>query len=171
MTTAIMVFGVGGCEQTNAGRSSTDSPPIEATATLPRVNASAGDSVVTIFKSPTCGCCTKWASYLERNGFNVVIRDTENLEVIKDKLGVPRDLRSCHTATYGDRVIEGHVPVEDIRGWIESESGGLLAVPGMPLGSPGMEHPRGSVTYESVFVSEDGTRRVFEHHPGGAVSR
>lgn len=166
MTTAIVVFGLGGCDQSNAERSSTLSPPAEATATLPMVNASTGDSVVTVFKSPTCACCTKWASYLKRNGFDVVIRDIENLELVKDRLGVPRDLRSCHTATYGDRVIEGHVPVEDLRGWTESEPGALLAVPGMPLGSPGMEHPRGSVAYESVFVSDDSTRRVFKHHQG-----
>lgn len=165
ITAGIVLAGLTGCDQSTAERSY-NNVPLETNATLQVAEPLAADGVVTVYKSPTCGCCTKWASYLEANGFNVVTRDIENLDLVKDRLNVPYDLRSCHTATFGKHVVEGHVPVGDIRRWLDNESGGLLAVPGMPLGSPGMEHPRGGVAYDSIFVSEDGsTRRVFEHHP------
>lgn len=126
------------------------------------------EPIVTVYKSPTCGCCVKWAEYLDEHGFTVAMRDVDDLGEIKERFGVPRDLRSCHTATIGDGnfVIEGHVPAEDIERLMRTQPGGLLAVPGMPLGSPGMEHPRGAAAFNTVFVGDDGIARTFEHHAG-----
>jgi len=126
------------------------------------------EAVITVYKSSTCSCCVKWAEYLDQLGFAVAIRDVDELGEIKDRFGVPRELRSCHTAAIGDGnyVLEGHVPAEDIERLLRTQPSGLLAVPGMPLGSPGMEHPSGSAAYNTVFVGDDGIARTFQHHPG-----
>jgi len=103
----------------------------------------ASDDVITVYKSPTCGCCSKWISHLEENGFKVKAINSKNMSKIKDKHNVPVAARSCHTAIIGDYVIEGHVPAADIKQLIaEKRSVAGLAVPGMPMGSPGMEGPR-----------------------------
>lgn len=121
--------------------------------------------VITVYKSATCGCCSKWADHLEENGFHVVLHDTEELGQIKSKYGVPADMQSCHTATIGEYVIEGHVPAGDIEELLKTKPPQrILAVPGMPLGSPGMEHPSRSTSYESLLVGDDGSVTVFERH-------
>lgn len=100
------------------------------------------ETAVTVFKSPSCGCCGKWVEYMRRHGFTVVIRDMEDLAAIKKMAGVPDRLQSCHTAAMGGYVVEGHVPVEAIRRLLRDrpKTHGI-AVPGMPAGSPGMESP------------------------------
>lgn len=152
-----------GCEGDPAVTTAASGAPSADAAPATTVDAS---PLVTVYKTPTCGCCTKWADYLEDQGFEVALHDIDDLGPIKDRLGVPRDLRSCHTATIGEHVIEGHVPVGDIQRFLETEDGGVLSVPGMPLGSPGMEHPSGSEAYESVLVRRDGTAEIFQHHAG-----
>lgn len=143
----------------------TATPPI--TSAVPKPNTATERLLVTVYKTPTCGCCTAWTDYLEANGFAVELHDLDDLSAVKDELRVPRDLRSCHTAHIGEHVIEGHVPVGDIRRFLTTESSGVLAVPGMPLGSPGMEDPDGRVMpYDSVLVRADGATEVFQHHPG-----
>ena len=95
-----------------------------------------------VFRDPTCGCCHKWVDYLTANGFSVSVRDATRagMREIKARLGVPADLASCHTAEIGSYVIEGHVPAIAIRRLLaEKPAGRGLAVPGMPIGSPGME--------------------------------
>jgi len=120
---------------------------------------------ITVYKSATCGCCVKWADHLEENGFRVRLHDIEELGKIKRKFSVPADMRSCHTATIGEYVIEGHVPASDIEELLgRRPPQRLLAVPGMPLGSPGMEHPNGSMPYESLLVAKDGSVTVFKRH-------
>jgi hypothetical protein len=120
---------------------------------------------VTVYKSATCGCCVKWADHLEENGFRVVLHDVEELGKIKRQFSIPSDMRSCHTATIGEYVIEGHVPASDIEELLgRRPPQRLLTVPGMPLGSPGMEHPNGSVPYESLLVAKDGSVTVFKRH-------
>jgi hypothetical protein len=101
--------------------------------------ASAADTVV-VYKSPTCGCCTAWVEHMRESGFTVVAHDTTDLEPIKRQLGVPAGHVSCHTATVRGYTIEGHVPADLIRKLIDEKSPHAgLAVPGMPMGSPGME--------------------------------
>ncbi|MCR6631318.1 MAG: DUF411 domain-containing protein [Magnetospirillum sp.] len=96
-----------------------------------------------IYKSPTCGCCKGWATYLQRNGYKVTVIDREDMDRVKDELGVPDSLRSCHTAKIGAAVVEGHVPLEAIERFLaERPQAKGLASPGMPSGSPGMDGPK-----------------------------
>jgi hypothetical protein len=95
---------------------------------------------ITVYKSPSCDCCRKWVEHLRNNGFEVTTRDLEDLKEVKDTFGVPTTLRSCHTATIGSYAVEGHVPAEVIKRMVrERPKIAGLAVPGMPVGSPGME--------------------------------
>lgn len=99
-------------------------------------------TAVTVFKSPSCGCCSKWVEYMRSHGFVVSIRDMEDLEAIKKMAGVPDGLQACHTATVDGYVVEGHVPVEAVRRLLrERPKMRGITVPGMPAGSPGMESP------------------------------
>lgn len=102
--------------------------------------ALAARDVIEVYKSPTCGCCTKWIAHLRANGFEVKAYDVDDITVSRAKLGVPQALGSCHSARVGDYLIEGHVPAKDIQRLLrERPSAAGLAVPGMPRGSPGME--------------------------------
>jgi hypothetical protein len=97
---------------------------------------------VTVYKTPTCGCCSKWIEHLEQEGFEVESHDLPDLRTVKASNGVPSAMASCHTALIEGYVVEGHVPASDIRRLLaERPAMTGLAVPGMPMGSPGMEHP------------------------------
>jgi hypothetical protein len=99
-------------------------------------------TTLTIYKSRSCGCCTKWVDYLKSSGFTTVVHDEEEMDMVKDNLGVPGPVRSCHTAQVDKYLIEGHVPAEDIRRLLkEQPKVAGLAVPGMPASAPGMESP------------------------------
>jgi hypothetical protein len=116
---------------------------------------------VVVYKSPTCGCCKNWVSHLEKNGYTVEVRNQRDMSPIKAELGVPRHLQSCHTAKVGNYVIEGHVPAAEIARLLEEKpliKG--LAVPGMPMGSPGMEGPRKDA-YDIISFREDGKTSVY----------
>lgn len=120
---------------------------------------------VTVYKNPQCGCCGKWAAHLRENGFVVREVPTPAMEGVKQQLGVPRSLASCHTARVGEYVIEGHVPAADIRRLLaEKPQLAGLAVPGMPQGSPGMEGPGPAQAYDVVgFDRMGGTARFARH--------
>lgn len=95
---------------------------------------------IVVYKSPSCGCCTKWVEYLRKQGFTVVARDTSGMSAVKAELGVPDAMASCHTAMVGGYVIEGHVPAADIERLLKEHPKVVgLSVPGMVTGSPGME--------------------------------
>src|ERR687889_146670 len=93
---------------------------------------------ITIYKSRSCGCCAKWVDHIRASGFDTRVHDEENMDRLKDELGVPQQVRSCHTALVGGFLIEGHVPAADIRHLLarQPKTAGL-AVPGMPAGTPG----------------------------------
>lgn len=95
---------------------------------------------MTVWKSPSCGCCGDWIDHMRASGFDVKVVDTEDVDHFKDMYKVPEPLRSCHTARVGNYVVEGHVPADDVKDLLTK---GLdvsgVAVPGMPMGSPGME--------------------------------
>ena len=100
--------------------------------------AKAGEIVV--YKSPSCGCCGNWALHLRQNGFDVSVKNIDNISPVKEQAGVPYDLESCHTAFVDGYVVEGHVPAENIHKMLADRPAIKgLAVPGMPMGSPGME--------------------------------
>ena len=97
---------------------------------------------VVMYKSATCHCCTKWAGYLEKNGFSVLEKQVVDLLQIKSEFNIPVDLYACHTAVIGDYIVEGHVPLKEVLRMLEEKPNAAgLAVPGMPIGSPGMEGP------------------------------
>lgn len=133
---------------------------------LPRV-ARADSLHLEVFKTPTCGCCTAWVAHLKENGFNVTARDVDQgvLWSLKTRAGIPRDLASCHTAFAGDYVIEGHVPATDIARLFEARPDAIgLSVPGMPIGSPGMEMGDQRDAYDTMLILRDGTSEVFSSH-------
>lgn len=120
----------------------TDSKTTPAPAEAVTV-ATADLPLVTVYKSPTCGCCSKWVSHLEANGFRVEALDVDDMTAVKQRYGIPATLGSCHTAVVGDYVVEGHVPADLVHRMLKEKPTGVagIAVPGMPIGSPGMEGP------------------------------
>lgn len=129
-------------------------------------NAERAPIAVTVYKDPSCGCCTKWIAHLRANGFAPIAHDRSDMDALKDSFGVPAALRSCHTAVMGKFVIEGHVPAADMKRLFTTAPSGVLglAVPGMPSGSPGMETPGRSDRYEVLSFSPAGATRVFATH-------
>ena len=116
-------------------------------------------------KSPTCGCCTAWVTHLRQSGFRVTVAHVNDLTPTARRLGVPDDLRSCHTASVGGYAIEGHVPAADIRRLLrERPAAAGIAVPGMPMGSPGMEHGSHREAYNTILFTRAGRRTVFARH-------
>ena len=115
-----------------------------------------------VYKSPTCGCCSLWVDHLEEAGFTVREENVLDMAAVKHREGVPMDLSSCHTAIVGDYVFEGHIPARVIRDFLdEAPDLAGLAVPGMPIGSPGMEGPN-PAPYDVLAFDSDGNRGVFE---------
>ena len=126
---------------------------------------SAAAATIEVVKSPYCGCCTSWVDYLRRAGFEVRVVEAEDVTPTARRLGVPDDLRSCHTATIEGYAIEGHVPAEDIRRLLaERPAAAGLAVPGMPIGSPGMEQGDRRQAYATILFMRDGRRTEFARH-------
>ena len=120
---------------------------------------------IDVVKSPYCGCCAQWVEYLRANGFTVRVTDSEDLDAAARAQGVPDALRSCHTATVDGYAIEGHVPAEDIRRLLrERPQVAGLAVPGMPVGSPGMEQGDRRQTYATIIFQRDGRQQLFTRH-------
>ncbi|MDC0662830.1 DUF411 domain-containing protein [Marinobacter sp. SS21] len=123
-------------------------------------------AAITVYKSPTCGCCTDWVRHLEDNGFAVQAINTQDLHTIKAEAGLTPALASCHTAFVGDYVIEGHVRASDIRRLLaEGLPARGLSVPGMPVGSPGMEMGDRQDAYQVLLFNDQGQTRVYAEHP------
>lgn len=122
--------------------------------------------LMTVYKSPNCGCCKLWVDHMQKSGFKVSVIDTEDLNPIKLKLGVPASLGSCHTAKVGDYFVEGHVPASDVKRLLAQKPDALgISVPGMPMGSPGMEVPTGETQpYSVTLVKKDGSESIFSSH-------
>lgn len=126
-----------------------------------------------VHKSPTCGCCSLWVDHVRKAGFVVDVHDTNDLLAIKQRLGVPADAQSCHTAEVGGLVVEGHVPAEDIKRALAARDGTrALVLPGMPVNSPGMEVPGiDAPPYTVERITADGAREPFATHGGDARGR
>lgn len=118
---------------------------------------------MTVFKSPSCGCCTKWVKHMRENGFDVKEVVTTELGKLKNKYRVPKDKRSCHTAVMNGKVFEGHIPASSIKKFLNSGSKAIgLVVPDMPLGSPGMEHGKHKENFTVYTFSGKGKVEEFE---------
>lgn len=120
---------------------------------------------VTVFKDPNCGCCKAWIEHLRQHAFDVTAKDTSDITAPKRTARVPEKLYSCHTAFVNGYVIEGHVPAPDIKRLLkEKPKVAGIAVPGMPLGSPGMEVGNRKDKYDVIAFNRDGTTTLFARH-------
>lgn len=124
-------------------------------AELPRVE---------VWKNPNCGCCVKWIDHMREAGFDVIAHDVASTDPIRAKLGMPDRYASCHSARVAGYVIEGHVPAGDVKRLLEERPMAKgLAVPRMPVGSPGMEGPY-SEPYQTLMIGPGGAAKVFVQH-------
>ncbi len=123
---------------------------------------------IEVWKTPTCGCCADWVEHLRANGFEVKVNDVQDTGSFRAALGMPQDYGSCHSAKVGDYAIEGHVPADDIKKLLAQQPDAVgLAVPGMPLGSPGMEHPdmpNKRHAYDVLLVGKSGEVSSYTHY-------
>ncbi len=146
--------------------------PLLFAATIPVYSASNTENqgqssrTITVYRSPSCGCCGAWMEHLKKNGFEVVENLSNDMEAIKQRHQIPRNLRSCHTASIGGYVIEGHVPAREIRRLLRErpEIEGL-AVPGMPSGSPGMEMGNRKDPFSVLRFTASGKTEVYQNYP------
>ena len=117
-----------------------------------------------VHKTPTCGCCKKWVKHLEANSFSTMIKDHQNLQKVKEQHSIKPKYQSCHTAVSQDGyVFEGHIPSEFIKQFLSNPEADAigLAVPGMPLGSPGMEVEGRFMPYDVLVLYKDGSSKVY----------
>jgi len=122
--------------------------------------------VVEVFKSPYCGCCGAWVEHMEHAGFTVKVTPVEDVNASRAQLGMPATYGSCHTAKVGGYLLEGHVPAQDVKKLLADKPAAVgLAVPGMPLGSPGMEAGGRQDAYDVLLVKEDGKASTFTQYP------
>jgi hypothetical protein len=143
---------VGTAEESDSQARATEAPTV-----LPKV---------TVHKNASCGCCGSWIEHLRHHGFEVVARNVDNLAPIKQRVGVPYGKGSCHTAEVAGYFIEGHVPAAEIERLLrEKPRAKGLTVPGMPIGSPGMESGDRIDPYEVLLVHDDGTTSVYAKYP------
>ena len=149
----------------DTANSSASKAPVSATSPV------AALPLVTVHKSPTCGCCGLWVEHMQQAGFTVEVIETDEVGAVKERVGVPYGKGSCHTAEVGGYFVEGHVPADDIKRLLaEKPDAKGLTVPGMPLGSPGMEVPDGRVQrYETELVGRDGGTTTFAVHGEAAA--
>ena len=119
--------------------------------------------VVQVVRDPTCGCCLNWVAHLEKAGFKTTVTESSDMDAVKDSRRVPKAARSCHTATVGRYVLEGHVPAADVKRLLQEAPDVLgLAVPGMPVGSPGMESSSGRVQpFDVLTFNRQGQTKVY----------
>ena len=126
---------------------------------------------VRVYKSPECGCCEEWVKHLRAEGFAVSVENGGNTAT-RARLGIPSSLGSCHTAEIGGYAVEGHVPAADIKRLLASKIQARgIAVPGMPIGSPGMEMGDRRDAYDVLLVRADGTTAVFASYPATGGER
>jgi hypothetical protein len=119
-----------------------------------------------VYRSPTCGCCGLWVDHVKAAGFDPVVHQMDDVSPVKARGGVPADLQSCHTALIGGYVIEGHVPADIVQRLLtEKPNIAGLAVPGMPVGSPGMEQGARVDPYQVIAFTKDGKRSVYAKRP------
>ncbi|MCQ8104053.1 DUF411 domain-containing protein [Methylomonas sp. SURF-2] len=127
--------------------------------------AAVAEKEMTVYRSPTCGCCGKWITHVKQHHFAVKDIVSDDMQAIKQKFGVPAELSSCHTAIVDGYVIEGHVPAADIEKLLQTKPAVVgISAPGMPMGSPGMEMGGRRDDYTVVSFDKDGKAEVFSEH-------
>ena len=151
-TTAMTLVGCGQARNRNA----TDTGVADSTAAV----RTAASATMTVYRDPSCGCCTAWAKIARSAGYEVEVIDHPDMPAIKQQYGVPDELVSCHTTIVGGYAVEGHVPLEDVQRLLNEKPAGTrgIAVAGMPLGSPGMEVPDRTIQPFQVMALDSGGR-------------
>ena len=144
-------------------------PAVVAAAAVSVVGATFAQKpapTVEVYKSPTCGCCANWVKHLQQHGFTTRVTDSPDMATIKTQRGVPAAVQSCHTAVVDGYVLEGHVPAADVQRLLKERPAMTgLAVPGMPVGSPGMEmQGTPAQKYDVVLFDKQGQTKVFASH-------
>ena len=120
---------------------------------------------IKVYKSPTCGCCSEWVKHLEENGFEVTSHNVQNLDTYKKQADLPYGMGSCHTAFVDGYAVEGHVPASDIKRMLSQKPDIRgISVPGMPMGSPGMEYGNRKDAYKVISYTKDGETAVYAEH-------
>jgi hypothetical protein len=160
-----------GSNTDNVARPTAQEPPAIARspAAAPALQQAYTDAPrMVVHKSASCGCCGLWVDHMRAAGFAVEVRNTDDLNPLKERVGVPYGKGSCHTAEVAGYFVEGHVPAADVKRLIaEKPDAKGLVLPGMPMGSPGMESPDGRVQPFTVqLVARDGTVSTFAEHAG-----
>lgn len=126
----------------------------------------AAEPPMTVYKTKTCGCCGKWVEHLRANGFTVNVKEVEGTEEIRRQFGVPDKLASCHTGVIAGYAIEGHVPAAEVQRLLkEKPKAKGISVPGMPLGSPGMEQGGRQDTYFVLLFDDKGEYKEYQKYP------
>ena len=126
---------------------------------------SAVAATLMVTKTASCGCCKHWVEHMKKAGFTLKVRDVADVTPTARRLGVPDELRSCHTSEIGGYAIEGHVPAADVRRLLaQKPKAAGIAVPGMVMGSPGMEHGDHKQPYQVLLFDKAGKTRVFASH-------
>lgn len=140
-----------------AGGAASLALPAFAAERLPRVD---------VFKSPTCGCCGAWVEHLKAAGFPLKTMEVSDTAEARKRFGLPEKFGSCHTAVVDGYVVEGHVPAAEVKRLLAAKPVAIgLAVPGMPVGSPGMEYPGRNDPYDVLLIDRRGRETVFAHYP------
>jgi len=120
-----------------------------------------------VYKTPTCGCCAAWVEHVKRAGIEIRVVNLPDISAERARLGAPADLASCHIALIDGYVIEGHVPVDAVKELISTRPDAIgLFVPGMPIGSPGMESAQGVQPFDVILLDKAGSRSVFARYGG-----
>ena len=163
MTAVVLALGLAACAKTPATGAANDATSVTPTSAALAVDTSLPPIVA--FKSPTCGCCELWVEHMRAAGFQVEVKDTQDMGAIKAEAGVPVGQGSCHTAKVGNYYLEGHVPAADVKRLLAAgtDTRGLI-VPGMVPGSPGMEQGGVTKPYDVLLLAKDGSTTVYSHH-------
>lgn len=155
----------------------------EDSSPVPAGSSSAADAVtkltdaaasMQVFKQKSCGCCGKWVDHVSQAGFPVAVQDRQDMAAIKTEYSIAPQYQSCHTGVVGDYVFEGHVPASLIQQFLAEQPADSigLAVPGMPVGSPGMEMGDRIDSYDVLLLKTDGSSEVYAHvDESGEISR
>lgn len=118
---------------------------------------------IVVYRSPTCGCCSKWLAHLKKHDFNIIDNVTDDVQSVKDKYGVSSSLASCHTAIINGYVVEGHVPAGDIKDMLKAKKKIKgLAVPGMVVGTPGMEVGAQKAPFKVLAFDQQGNIQLYK---------
>ena len=164
-TGALLAFsGVVACSSPAQPEQRAAPPEPSAATAVPRTPAAVLPAI-TVYKSPSCGCCTKWVEHMQAAGFTVNVSDAPDPEPVKKQYGIGTALRSCHTALVEGYAVEGHVPAQDVVRLLKDRPKVTgIAVPGMPVGSPGMELGARKDPYQVLAFTKDGSTSVFASH-------